>query len=62
MTTANFTPKQLADWKAYERVRQGGWWSMYDPRARRATRLSGERYSFVMQNYSELKETVERTP
>lgn len=53
--TAKFTPQQLADWKAYERVRQGGRWNMFDPRARNATRLSREEYSFVMDNYAELK-------
>lgn len=55
----NFTNQQMADWRAYERVRKSGAFNMYDPRARRATGLSGERYSFVMNNYSELKEAVQ---
>lgn len=50
-----FTAKQIADWKRYEKVRAGGKYNMFDPRARQATGLSMERYSFVMQNYSELK-------
>lgn len=57
-----FTPQQLADWKAYERVRKGGRWNMFDPRARRAASLSEDKYSFVMDNYSELKLAVETPP
>lgn len=55
----NFTPDDLKDWKAYERVRKSGRFNMYDPRARQATKLSGERYSFVMKNFTELKMAVE---
>jgi len=53
-----FTKEQLTDWKAYERVRSGGRYNMFDPRARQATGMSGERYSFTMTNYSALKEAV----
>lgn len=53
-----FTAAQIADWKAYERVRKGGRFNMYDPRARRATKLDGERYSFVMKNYSALRDCM----
>jgi hypothetical protein len=60
--TPEFTADDLADWKAYERVRKGGKWNMFDPRARRATGLSEERYSFVMEWYSELKAAVEVKP
>lgn len=58
MTTNDmkFTPAQIRDWKAYERVRKSGHYNMYDPRARLETGLSGERYSFVMQNFSKLEE------
>jgi hypothetical protein len=59
VTTHSFTPQQFVDWKAYEKVRKGGRWNMFDPRARRATKLSPERYLFVMTNYSELKAVVE---
>ena len=55
-----FTASDLEDWKSYERVRLGGRWNMYDPRARQAAGLSGERYSFVMNNYSALKEAAEK--
>ena len=57
-TPMQFTKDQLTDWKAYERVRSGGRYNMFDARARQATGMSGERYSFTMINYSALKEAV----
>lgn len=54
----NFTKEQLSDWKRYEKVRQSGRYNMWFPQARAATGLSGERYSFVMGNYSELLKQV----
>lgn len=54
-----FSEQQIKNWRAYERVRIGGRFNMFDPKARRATGLSGEDYSFVMRNYSELKEAAE---
>ena len=54
--TKEFTKIQLADWRAYEKVRAGGRFNMFDPRARRATGLSDERYIFVMLNFLALKE------
>lgn len=59
MNTTTFTPEQIDDWRRYERVRQGGRYNMYDPRARGATGLDGDEYRFVMKNYSELKAAVE---
>jgi hypothetical protein len=59
MATTNFTPKQLSDWKAYERVRKSGRYNMFDPRARRLTGLIGNDYSFVMDNFTELKAAIE---
>lgn len=56
-----FTKEDLADWKAYEKVRTGGRWNMFDPRARKATRLSSERYLFVMHWFSELKAAIENS-
>ena len=53
-----YTPKQLADWKDYECIRKDGRFNMFDPRAREATGLSAKSYSFVMQNYSRLKEEI----
>jgi hypothetical protein len=54
-----FTAAQLRAWKAYEKVRLVGRFNMFDTRARRETGLSGDVYSFVMQNYVALKEAVE---
>lgn len=54
-----FTADNLNDWKAYEKVRKDGRYNMFDPRARRTTGLSGERYLFVMKNFSALKAAVE---
>lgn len=51
-----FTEQQLNDWLAYERVRKGGRWNMFDPAARRAAKLGEDEYRFVMRNYSKLKE------
>ena len=55
-----FTPGDIRAWKAYEKVRASGRFNMYDPRARRETGLNDEKYSFVMSNYSELKEAAEK--
>lgn len=55
-----FTADDIQDYWDYEEVRQGGKWNMLDPRARQATGLSGERYSFVMHNFSALKAAAEK--
>lgn len=60
--TPKFTPQQLADRKAYERVRKGGKYNMFDPRARRAIKLNPEEYSFVMKHYSELQAAAKVNP
>ena len=57
---AAFSKAQLADWRAYERVRAGGRFNMYDPRARKATGLNAQHYSFVMEHFSELRAEPER--
>jgi len=49
-----FTEEDHAAFSAYETVRQQGKWNMFDPRARKATKLSVERYRFVVGNYSQL--------
>ena len=56
-----FTAKQISDWHRYEKVRQSGRWNMFDPRARRATGMSQERYTFVMRNFVALLEAAEAT-
>lgn len=59
MTT--FTQAQLATWVAYEAVREAGHYNMFDGRARQATGLTQEEYSFVMKNFSKLKAAVEKS-
>jgi hypothetical protein len=57
---AQFTERQLADFKAYEEVRQSGQINMWD--ALNGSRLSGltrDEYMFVMKNYGELKQEVD---
>jgi len=55
-----FTPKQISNWRKYEKVRQSGRWNMFFPKTRAATKLSREDYSFVMENFVELKESAEK--
>ena len=57
-TKHTFTEQQIKDWKAYERVRKGGRWNMFDPRARMATKLDSKAYGFVMENFSALKDAA----
>jgi len=54
MTT--FTEKQLDDYMAYEEIRLWGAYNMFSAEAREATGLDKARYSFVIKNFSELKE------
>ena len=56
-----FTPDQIANWEAYERVRKSGVVNMFDVGT--ATKLSGlfrDEYLFCMKNYSQLKHQAER--
>jgi hypothetical protein len=57
---SEFTALQLKQWAAFERVRAGGRFNMFDPRARAATGLDDDDYLFVMENYTELKEAEEK--
>lgn len=57
-----FTARQQKNWKAYERVRESGKYNMFSPRARRATGLSAEDYSFTMKYFSELQAAVKEAP
>lgn len=50
-----FTALQLSDWAKFERVRKGGKYNMFDPRARAATKLDRDDFLFVMKHYSALK-------
>ena len=53
--SAQFTPQQLRHYAAYERVRSSGKWSMFDPKARAATKLDRDEYLFVQRNYEALR-------
>ena len=55
ITAIEFTFEHLANWAAFEEVRDSGLYNMLDPRALASTGLSREDYAFVMKNYSELK-------
>mgnify|MGYP001569630018 CR=1 FL=1 len=57
----DFTPKQLAAWLRYERVRVGGKYNMITDgsRARLAARLSSEEYAFCIDNYLALRRLAE---
>lgn len=58
MSAFLFTPQQLEDFIAYEKVRVRGEWNMFDDRARIETGLWINDYTFVMQHYTALKEAV----
>lgn len=51
-----FTKEEIVNWNHYEEVRLSGEYNMIDPRAREIVGLTRSEYSFVMNNYSELKE------
>jgi hypothetical protein len=55
-----FTKEQIENWHSYEQVRQQGSYNMFDRNARLITGLTPDEYSFVMRNYSELKEQAEK--
>ena len=43
-----------SDFKSYERVRVGGKWNMFDPRAESASGLDKDTYLGVLSNYLSL--------
>ena len=52
----NYTTRQIADWRSFERVRQSGSHNMFDHRrGRETTGLPREEYLFCIQHYAELK-------
>ncbi len=57
--TTTYNKVSIANWKRFEKVRAGGKYSMFDPRARRLTGLDLDSYAFVMKNYSELRTAAE---
>ena len=58
-SVAKFTKKQIADWKAYEKVRVSGITNMFMVNVVcDYSGLTREEALFCMKNYSELKERV----
>ena len=50
-----FTPEQLKNWEAYEKVRQSAECNMFDLRAAEAAGLTKEEHLFCMEHYAVLK-------
>ena len=55
-----YSQEVINDWKRYERVRSGGAYNMFDPRAREATGLTQERYVFLLKHYVDIAKQIER--
>ena len=55
-----FTEQQISDWRKYEKVRKGGRFNMFDPRAQSATGLERCEYLFVLKHFDELKKVAEK--
>lgn len=56
-----FTPDQIANWEAFERVRKSGVINMFDiSTGSMLSGLSRDEYLFCMKNYSELQHQYER--
>lgn len=54
-----FTNEQISHFRAYERVRSGGRYNMWDYRAIIATGLTQEQYFFVMGSYDQLSQQAQ---
>ena len=58
--TNSFTKMEIGNWRAFERVRKGGRWNMFDPQARIASGLDDDEYVFCMNNFFSLKAAAEK--
>ena len=56
-----FTEQQIADFKAYDEVRQEGMYNMLSPQAQQLTGLDRDSYMFVLRNYAELAQAAGAT-
>ena len=54
-----FTDKQLADFRAFYRVKQTGIYNMLHPSARAEAGLERAEYMFVIKNYEALRHATE---
>lgn len=56
----SFTPKQIANWRAYEKVRRTARHNMLSPNAMIACGLDSREHFFCIDHYDELKEEADR--
>lgn len=59
--TAQFTEKQLDNFRRYVRIWKSHTFNMFDPRARLMTSMDRDEWVFCMDNYSELEAATEET-
>ena len=55
----NYTKRQIHHFRSYEMIRSSGVYNMFSAQARLASGLTKDEYTFVMENYTELKEASE---
>lgn len=53
--TPTFTPKQIANWRAYEKVRRSARYNMVTAQAQAATGLGSREYCFCIDHYEALQ-------
>ena len=53
-----FTPEQLKNFIAYQKVQHSGRFNMFDPRARLMTNQSSAEWVFNMEHYNELNNAI----
>jgi hypothetical protein len=54
-----YSQRQINNFRAYEMIRSSGEYNMFSSQARLASCLSKEDYTYVMENYSALKDASE---
>lgn len=55
-----YSQKQIENWQVYERIRQGGRFNMFDPRARSMSTMSVDEWVYCMDHYDGLKKASEQ--
>ena len=51
---ADKLPISKDEWDEYRDIQESGLFNMYDPRARKSTSLSTEKWLYLIENYEEL--------
>jgi hypothetical protein len=54
-----FSKSQIKNWQVYERIRQGGMFNMFDPRARAMTTMSVAEWVYCMEHYDAIKKACD---